>query len=102
MPESRVSVARLKARLSEYLARAKAGEPVIITDRGTPVARLVPLSGPAEEAGRRTELGRAGLIRDPERAADAAFLERFLAEPRPADPTGRSLESVLEERAEGW
>ena len=45
MPELRVSIAKLKARLSEYLAAAKAGQGVVITDRGRPVARLTPLSG---------------------------------------------------------
>ena len=43
MPEERVSVATLKARLSEYLRKAKAGEAVVVTDRGIPVARLGPL-----------------------------------------------------------
>ena len=36
-------VADLKARLSEYLARVKSGEEVLVTDRGRPVARLVPV-----------------------------------------------------------
>ncbi|HEX6710877.1 MAG TPA: type II toxin-antitoxin system prevent-host-death family antitoxin [Rubrobacter sp.] len=31
-------VAQLKARLSEYLARVKAGEEVLVTDRGQPVS----------------------------------------------------------------
>ncbi|MFH1766219.1 MAG: type II toxin-antitoxin system prevent-host-death family antitoxin, partial [Gemmatimonadota bacterium] len=35
--EERVSVGRLKARLSEYLRRAKAGGEVVVTDRGRPV-----------------------------------------------------------------
>ena len=34
----------LKARLSEYLARVTDGEDVVVTDRGRPVARLVPFS----------------------------------------------------------
>lgn len=38
-----VGVRELKAKLSEYLGRAAAGEQVIVTDRGTPVARLVGL-----------------------------------------------------------
>lgn len=35
----------LKARLSEYLAHAARGEDVVVTDRGRPIARLVPFSG---------------------------------------------------------
>ena len=36
-----VGVRELKAKLSEYVSRAAAGESVVVTDRGTPVARLV-------------------------------------------------------------
>jgi prevent-host-death family protein len=39
-----VGVRELKAKLSEYLARAKAGEVIRVTDRGRPIARLGPLS----------------------------------------------------------
>ena len=35
-------VSELKARLSAYLAEVRRGETVIICDRNTPVARLVP------------------------------------------------------------
>ncbi len=42
-----VGVRELKARLSEYLARAQAGEEVVVTDRGRPVARIVALSDAA-------------------------------------------------------
>ena len=37
-----VNIAELKTSLSTYLNFAKAGEDVIIRDRNTPVARLVP------------------------------------------------------------
>ena len=92
------SVGELKARLSEFLARARAGEDVVITDRGTPVARLVPLSGAGAVEGRQAELVRAGLARAPSSRLDPSFLQQR----RPQDPTGRSLEAILEERAEGW
>jgi prevent-host-death family protein len=38
-----VGVRELKAKLSEYLGHAAAGETVIVTDRGRPVARLTGL-----------------------------------------------------------
>lgn len=98
MTEERVSIGRLKARLSEYLRRARAGEVVVVTDRGRPVARLAPLEGEAAVEGRVAELARAGLVRKPRRRLDLVDL----GAERPADPTGRSLEAVLEERAEGW
>jgi prevent-host-death family protein len=41
----RVGIAELKARLSNYLRAARRGETVIVYDRDTPVARLVPYEG---------------------------------------------------------
>ena len=98
MSERRVAIGTLKAKLSEYLSRAKAGEAVVVTDRGTPVARLGPLEGETALEGREAELARAGLIRPPTGTLDPSSL---IAD-RPRDPEGRSLETVLEERAEGW
>jgi len=40
-----IGVRELKAKLSEYLGRAAAGEQVVVTDRGTPIARIVSFSG---------------------------------------------------------
>ncbi|MFZ4519381.1 MAG: type II toxin-antitoxin system Phd/YefM family antitoxin [Microthrixaceae bacterium] len=37
-----VGVRDLKAHLSEYLGRVRDGETLVVTDRGRPVARLVP------------------------------------------------------------
>lgn len=98
MTEERVSIGLLKARLSEYLRRAKAGKPVVVTSRGRPVARLTGLEGEPALEGRMEELVGSGLARRPSRALDPDFLQ----EPRPKDPDGRSLEAVLEERGEGW
>ena len=39
---TKVGVAELKSRLSEYLRRVRRGRSVIVLDRSTPVARLVP------------------------------------------------------------
>ncbi len=36
-----VGVKELKAHLSEFLSRVEAGEDVVVTDRGRPVARIV-------------------------------------------------------------
>jgi prevent-host-death family protein len=38
-----VPVSALRADLSSWIARARAGEEVVVTDRGTPVARLLPV-----------------------------------------------------------
>ncbi len=64
-----VGVRELKAKLSQYVSRAAAGESVVVTDRGTPVARLVAFDEDASlergieegwiEAPRRNALGAA-------------------------------------------
>jgi prevent-host-death family protein len=38
----RARVAQLKAHLSQYLARVRRGDTVVVCDRNTPIARLVP------------------------------------------------------------
>jgi prevent-host-death family protein len=59
----RVGIRELKQNASAVVAGVVAGEPVIITDRGRPVAQLVPL-----EEGRFAALDRAGLIEHPTRS----------------------------------
>ncbi|MEQ8716483.1 MAG: type II toxin-antitoxin system prevent-host-death family antitoxin [Acidimicrobiales bacterium] len=36
-----VAVSEFRAHLSEWLARAQQGDEIVVTDRGTPVARVV-------------------------------------------------------------
>jgi len=42
-----VAVSEFRAHLSDYLDRARAGDEVVITDRGVPVARLLGLTAAA-------------------------------------------------------
>jgi prevent-host-death family protein len=93
-----VSIAELKARLSEYIAAARAGDAVVITQHGRPVARLTPLTGTGAREGRMAELVRNGLVREPRKKLSPSFLN----EVRPLDTAGRSIEITMEERAEGW
>ena len=92
------SVAELKARLSEFLAAAKSGEDVIVTDRGRPVARLTALSGQSKRNSGLEKMIREGLIRPPTAKLPGDFFDR----PRPEDPEGLTLKALLEEREEGW
>ena len=39
-------VSELKAGLSAYLARVKRGEEIVVTERGEPIARIVPSVAP--------------------------------------------------------
>jgi prevent-host-death family protein len=59
-----VRLSQLKAELSRYLARVRGGEEVVVTDRGRPVARLVPITGAdLPDPARLAALERAGLAR---------------------------------------
>jgi len=60
MTEMTVGIRELKARLSNYMQQVKAGATLVITERGKPVGRIVPLS-PAVVAWVQ-ELVQAGLI----------------------------------------
>lgn len=53
-------IRELKTHLSAYLRRVKAGETIVITDRGTPIGRIVPVGTSLDE--RMEALGQAGLI----------------------------------------
>lgn len=39
-----VAISTLRAELSRWIERARDGEEVVVTDRGTPVARLLPVN----------------------------------------------------------
>jgi prevent-host-death family protein len=94
-----VGVAELKARLSEYLARARAGEEIVVADRGRPVARLVPTTsvGLEGEDSRLWDLQRRGLVRIGAAALPASFWEHE----RPEDPEGTVRAALEAERGEG-
>ena len=94
----KTSVANLKARLSEFLAAARAGEDVIITDRGQPIARLTALEPPAGMDARVAELVRAGIMRPPAQALP----HDFRTQPRGSDVGGSVLRALLDEREAGW
>lgn len=59
MGQTSVNIRELKSRLSHYLRLTKAGESVIITERGTPIGRIVPTAAPVEE--RMEAITQAGL-----------------------------------------
>ena len=88
-------VSKLKASLSEFLARVKAGEEVVVTERGKPIAKIVPIAndGPSLSA-HLLELSRAGLVR----IGTGKLPKDFWKMPRPKDPKGAGVKALLEER----
>ena len=89
------SISETKAKLSALLDRVKAGEEVTITDRGVPVARIVPVPARDVDWEERLErLERQGIIRRPKEKLD---LDWFLSRPLPEFQES-VLEALLEER----
>ena len=79
-----------------YLRRAAAGEEVLITDDGHPIARLTPVTDEKTLSRRIKEMEDAGLIKTGKRALSDDFWN--LA--RPSDPKGSVRMSILREREE--
>jgi prevent-host-death family protein len=89
------SISELKNRLSAYLDRVRAGETVVVTDRGIPVARLEPTGDVAARVGR---LEREGLVR-PGRGKAPRLDTLAAATSRRSKHS--ALDALLEERREG-
>jgi prevent-host-death family protein len=92
----KASVAQIKARLSEYLRQVKGGQEVLITERGTPVARIVPL-----EDGERRETRRARLMRSGVLKSGKGGLRKELRTPPRGAEVGRSVvDALIADRSE--
>jgi prevent-host-death family protein len=90
MAQSVVSIRELKSRLSHFLRLARGGESVVITDRGVPVGRLVPIEQDLDD--------RIAALRA---ARQLQWSGRRLAPRKPAVrmPAGRSVaQLVVEDR----
>jgi len=92
------TITQAKNGFSALIDQVKAGESILILDRGTPVARLEPIVGSGASDGRLARLERAGIIR---RGVAAPPVD-LIMQPGPRVPPGASvLEALLEERREG-
>ena len=92
------AVSELKASTSEYLAKVKSGEEILITDRGTPIAKIIPLRR-TEDAltARMMQLERTGMIK----RGSGVITEEFWTASRPQDRRGGALAALLAEREDG-
>lgn len=95
-----VSVSKLKAELSAYLAMVKAGEEVLVTDRQKPVAKLVPLPPATDHWARLQEMERQGIVRLPKQRPTREWWEAFDKLPMPDDPDGLALKALIADRDE--
>jgi prevent-host-death family protein len=90
-----IAVSKIKASLSQYLKIIKAGEEVLITDRGKPVAKMVPVErDDVKLPPHLMEMERNGLIR----VGTGKIKKSFWTLPRPADVKSSARKALLKER----
>jgi prevent-host-death family protein len=83
-----VAVSQLRANLSDWLEKVKQGEEVVVTERGTPVARLVAVDAFLT----LNRLTAEGVIGHPERAQRVRAAGRTRPRPR------RPVSSIISEQ----
>lgn len=96
----RATITEAKNGLSALIDQVKAGESVLITDRGVPVARLEPATATAvsDDEGRLARLERAGLMR-----RGTGDFRELLDRPLAETLDGSSVvATLLEDREAGW
>ena len=99
----RATISEVKNRLSAYLRRVKAGESVVVMERKTPVARIVPVGQGAGDGQELDEVDREAKLA---RLVQAEIVTRH-GSGSPLDIVGQLLhqgagllDAVLEERSE--
>ncbi len=92
-------MSELGVRLNEYVSRMRAGDEVLLTEAGVPVARLLRLTVPQPAPAGIGELVRAGQARLPIQQLSREFVARL---PRVEDPQGAVPQALLEERQSNW
>ncbi len=93
----KASITEAKNRLSALIDGLKRGAPVLIVDRGRPVARLEPVTklGEGEQDGRLARLIREGIVRP---ARKPLTLSLFTSQPARANGDASAVAALLAER----
>ena len=92
------TITEAKNGLSALIDRVKAGETIVILDRGVPVARLEPVTALSDPQGHLRRLERQGLVR-----RGTGVYPRELFELPPPRSTGgmTGTEALLDDRRSG-
>ncbi len=94
----KASLTETKNRLSALIDEVKAGETILVLDRGRPVARIEPVVAGREAVGRLERLERKGLVR---RARQKLPAELLAKRPPSTNPGASALSELLAERRVG-
>jgi prevent-host-death family protein len=95
----RASITEAKNNLSALIDSVKGGSPVLIVDRGRPVARLEPVSGSdGSDEHRLARLVREGIVRP---ARGGTQQRRSANEPPRAKKGASGVRALLDERRGG-
>ena len=94
----KASITEAKNNLSALLDRVKGGSPVLIVDRGRPVARLEPVAAIGSTEERLATLVREGVVR-PARAESPRTL--ITSKPPRAKKGASGVRVLLDEREDG-
>jgi prevent-host-death family protein len=95
----RATITEAKNGLSALIDRVRAGESVLIMDRGTPVARLESaVSASPDAEGRVARLERAGAVQAARKPPVTELLRTSPPSPRAA---ASAVAALIEERREG-
>jgi len=92
------TVSKLKASLSEYLRQVKAGEEVLVTERGRPIAKITPTMRSYTLPEHLIQMEKQGLVK----LGSGKLPKDFWDLPRPKDPKGLIVKAALDEREQGW
>ena len=91
-----VNVAQLKDGLSAYLKLVRAGEEILIRDRKTPIARLLPLADDTAIDDEMKALAASGKLRLPTKALDPNIFPKKA----PQVPTNLIVAALRQDRDE--
>lgn len=94
----RATLTEAKNGLSALIDRVRAGETVVILDRGRPIARLAPAVEADDPEGRLARLARAGVVRLGTAAPPVELISRNGPALRPG---ASAVDAVIEERRQG-
>ena len=94
----KASISEAKNQLSALIDGVKGGTPVLIVDRGRPVARLEPALGLGSDDDRLARLARDGTVRLARHRVPESLIDSL---PPRSKPGSSAVRALLEERREG-